>query len=169
MTAPLSDPTAILCGRAVVLENVFIGPYAVIRADEVDANGHMEAIVIGAHSNIQDVWSSTPSPERQSPSASGLRSHIARSSTAPARSATVLSSVSTACSSTARWAKAASWVTTRWSMAGDLPAWALRPFRTACRTPHRPRHHAKGQRRCLCVLGGRRAHQQLPRSGIQAP
>ncbi len=48
------DPTAILCGRVVVHENVFVGPYAVIRADEVDANGHMEAIVIGAHSNIQD-------------------------------------------------------------------------------------------------------------------
>ena len=48
------DPTAILCGRVVVHENVFIGPYAVIRADEVDANGRMEAIVIGGHSNIQD-------------------------------------------------------------------------------------------------------------------
>lgn len=48
------DPTAILCGRIVVQENVFIGPYAVIRADEVDEDGHMEPIVIGAHSNIQD-------------------------------------------------------------------------------------------------------------------
>ena len=48
------DPTAILCGRVVVHENVFIGPYAVIRADEVDANGRMEAIVIRGHSNIQD-------------------------------------------------------------------------------------------------------------------
>lgn len=48
------DPTAILCGRVVVQENVFIGPYAVIRADEVDAQGHMDSIVIGAHSNIQD-------------------------------------------------------------------------------------------------------------------
>ena len=48
------DPTAILCGKVVVHENVFIGPYAVIRADEVDAQGHMEPIVIGAHSNIQD-------------------------------------------------------------------------------------------------------------------
>ena len=35
------DPTAVLCGKVVVAENVFIGPYAVIRADEV-------------HSNIQD-------------------------------------------------------------------------------------------------------------------
>jgi carbonic anhydrase/acetyltransferase-like protein (isoleucine patch superfamily) len=48
------DPTAILCGRVVVHENVFIGPYAVIRADEVDELGAIEAIVIGAHSNIQD-------------------------------------------------------------------------------------------------------------------
>ena len=48
------DPTAILCGKIIVEENVFIGPYAVIRADEVDDNGEMEAIVIGAHSNIQD-------------------------------------------------------------------------------------------------------------------
>lgn len=48
------DPTAILCGRVIVCENVFIGPYAVIRADEVDADGHMQPIVIGAHSNIQD-------------------------------------------------------------------------------------------------------------------
>ena len=48
------DPTAILCGRVEVRANVFIGPYAVIRADEVDADGHMEPIIIGAHSNIQD-------------------------------------------------------------------------------------------------------------------
>jgi carbonic anhydrase/acetyltransferase-like protein (isoleucine patch superfamily) len=48
------DPTAILCGKVIVEENVFIGPYAVIRADEVDDNGDMEAIVIGANSNIQD-------------------------------------------------------------------------------------------------------------------
>ncbi len=48
------DPTAILCGLVIVKENVFIGPYAVIRADEMDANGHIDPIVIGAHSNIQD-------------------------------------------------------------------------------------------------------------------
>ena len=48
------DPTAILCGRVIVNGNVFIGPYAVIRADEVDENGHMEPILIGANSNIQD-------------------------------------------------------------------------------------------------------------------
>lgn len=48
------DPTAILCGLVIVEENVFIGPYAVIRAGEMDANGHIDPIVIGAHSNIQD-------------------------------------------------------------------------------------------------------------------
>jgi len=48
------DSTAILCGKIIVEENVFIGPYAVIRADEVDENGQMEPIIIGANSNIQD-------------------------------------------------------------------------------------------------------------------
>jgi carbonic anhydrase/acetyltransferase-like protein (isoleucine patch superfamily) len=48
------DNTAIICGKVVIGENVFVGPYAVIRADELDENGEMEAIVIGAHSNIQD-------------------------------------------------------------------------------------------------------------------
>lgn len=48
------DKTAIICGKVIVEDNVFIGPYAVIRADEVDENGEMEPIVIGAHSNIQD-------------------------------------------------------------------------------------------------------------------
>jgi carbonic anhydrase/acetyltransferase-like protein (isoleucine patch superfamily) len=48
------DPTAIVCGLVVIEENVFIGPYAVIRADEIDEHGHIEPIVIKAHSNIQD-------------------------------------------------------------------------------------------------------------------
>jgi carbonic anhydrase/acetyltransferase-like protein (isoleucine patch superfamily) len=48
------DNTAILCGKIIVEENVFIGPYAVIRADEVDENGNMDPIIIGANSNIQD-------------------------------------------------------------------------------------------------------------------
>jgi len=48
------DPTAILCGKIVIEANVFIGPYAVIRADEVNDDGGMEPIVIGADSNIQD-------------------------------------------------------------------------------------------------------------------
>jgi carbonic anhydrase/acetyltransferase-like protein (isoleucine patch superfamily) len=48
------DQTAILCGKIIVHENVFIGPYAVIRADEIDANGGMAPIIIHADSNIQD-------------------------------------------------------------------------------------------------------------------
>ncbi|KMZ11160.1 Carbonic anhydrase, gamma class [Candidatus Burkholderia humilis] len=48
------DPAAILCRHAIVEEDVFIGPYAVIRADEQNANGQIAPIRIGAHSNIQD-------------------------------------------------------------------------------------------------------------------
>ncbi|CAM3842556.1 carbonate dehydratase [Paracidovorax anthurii] len=48
------DPTAILCGRVIVQPRVFVGPYAVIRADDLNAQGHAEPIVIGAHSSIQD-------------------------------------------------------------------------------------------------------------------
>ncbi len=48
------DPTAILCGKVVVEENVFIGPYAVIRADERDDHGDIQTVRIGAESNIQD-------------------------------------------------------------------------------------------------------------------
>lgn len=48
------DQTAIVCGKVIVEENVFIGPYAVIRADEVNESGDMDPIIIGAHSNIQD-------------------------------------------------------------------------------------------------------------------
>ena len=48
------DQTAIICGKVIIHANVFVGPYAVIRADEVNAQGEMQAIVIGANSNIQD-------------------------------------------------------------------------------------------------------------------
>lgn len=48
------DNTAIICGKVIIHENVFIGPYAVIRADEVNEDGGMEPIIIGANSNIQD-------------------------------------------------------------------------------------------------------------------
>jgi carbonic anhydrase/acetyltransferase-like protein (isoleucine patch superfamily) len=48
------DPTAILCGKVIVEDDVFIGPYAVIRADETTADGKVEPIIIGAGSNIQD-------------------------------------------------------------------------------------------------------------------
>jgi len=48
------DKTAIICGHVIIGDNVFVGPYAVIRADEVDENGHLEPIIIGEDSNIQD-------------------------------------------------------------------------------------------------------------------
>ncbi len=48
------DPTAIICGRVIIEENVFVGPYAVIRADEVDENGEILPIIIKRDSNIQD-------------------------------------------------------------------------------------------------------------------
>ena len=48
------DQTAIICGKVIIEENVFIGPYAVIRADEVDSNGNIEPIIIHSNSNVQD-------------------------------------------------------------------------------------------------------------------
>ncbi|MFD2177211.1 DapH/DapD/GlmU-related protein [Veronia pacifica] len=48
------DPTAIICGKVIIEDNVFIGPYAVIRADEVNDAGSMEPIVIKRDTNIQD-------------------------------------------------------------------------------------------------------------------
>ncbi len=42
------DPTAIICGRVIVEDFVVVGPYAVIRADELNAAGDMEPIVIGS-------------------------------------------------------------------------------------------------------------------------
>ncbi len=48
------DKTAIICGHVIIEDNVFVGPYAVIRADETDENGEMEPITISADSNIQD-------------------------------------------------------------------------------------------------------------------
>ncbi len=48
------DQTAIICGKVIIGEHVFVGPYAVIRADELSAQGDMAPITIGACSNIQD-------------------------------------------------------------------------------------------------------------------
>ena len=48
------DQTPIICGKVMIHDNMFVGPYAVIRADEIDASGNMQPIVIGANSNIQD-------------------------------------------------------------------------------------------------------------------
>ena len=48
------DSTAIVCGHVVFEDNVFVGPYAVIRADEVNEEGEMLLILIKQGSNIQD-------------------------------------------------------------------------------------------------------------------
>ncbi|MBF9003113.1 MULTISPECIES: DapH/DapD/GlmU-related protein [Vibrio] len=48
------DPTAIICGHVIIEDNVFVGPYVVIRADEVNAEGTMEPIIIKQDSNLQD-------------------------------------------------------------------------------------------------------------------
>jgi carbonic anhydrase/acetyltransferase-like protein (isoleucine patch superfamily) len=48
------DPTALIIGKVIIGPGVFVGPFAVIRADETTPEGDMEAITIGADSNIQD-------------------------------------------------------------------------------------------------------------------
>lgn len=44
------DTTDIICGKVITGENVFIGPYAVIRADEVNEKGEIDPIIIGVNS-----------------------------------------------------------------------------------------------------------------------
>ncbi|MGI9345834.1 MAG: carbonate dehydratase [Gammaproteobacteria bacterium] len=48
------DETAVVIGRVIIGARVFVGPYSVIRADELDAEGQMQPVIIGADSNIQD-------------------------------------------------------------------------------------------------------------------
>ena len=52
--AAFIDPSAIICGKVIIGANVFVGPYAVIRADETDNSGSMHPIVIKDNTNIQD-------------------------------------------------------------------------------------------------------------------
>ena len=47
-------PTAILIGHVIVQQGVFIGPQAVVRADEPGPDGTIEPIVIARQANIQD-------------------------------------------------------------------------------------------------------------------
>jgi carbonic anhydrase/acetyltransferase-like protein (isoleucine patch superfamily) len=46
--------TATLIGKVLVGDHVFIGPHAVLRADEAGPHGRVEPVVIGEGSNIQD-------------------------------------------------------------------------------------------------------------------
>jgi len=50
----LIHPTATIVGRVRIGERAFVGPNAVIRADEVGSEGFIEPIVVGEDSNIQD-------------------------------------------------------------------------------------------------------------------
>lgn len=47
-------PTAVLIGNITVGKSVFIGPYAVIRADESTGNKPVSPVIIGDRVNIQD-------------------------------------------------------------------------------------------------------------------
>lgn len=40
------DPTAVICGRVIIHDYVYVGPYAVIRADELNADGDMDSLSI---------------------------------------------------------------------------------------------------------------------------
>lgn len=47
-------PSATLIGRVIIEDRVFIGPHAVIRADEPTSDGTVVPIAIGEGANIQD-------------------------------------------------------------------------------------------------------------------
>ncbi|MCK5077104.1 MAG: hypothetical protein KAR38_12045 [Calditrichia bacterium] len=47
-------PSAVVEGKVIIEENCYIGPNAVIRADEKAADGSIEPIVIRKNTNIQD-------------------------------------------------------------------------------------------------------------------
>ncbi len=47
-------PTATVIGRVCIGDRAFVGPHAVIRADEVGADGNIEPIVIEESTNVQD-------------------------------------------------------------------------------------------------------------------
>jgi len=48
------DPAARVIGNVRIGANVYVGPYAVIRADETGADGKTSPIIIEAESNVQD-------------------------------------------------------------------------------------------------------------------
>lgn len=48
------DPTAILIGNVQVSGGTFIGPAAIIRADEADEHGLVQPVLIGEECNVQD-------------------------------------------------------------------------------------------------------------------
>ena len=48
------DPSAQIIGNVRIGPNVYVGPQAVMRADEADTEGNVHPVIIGAESNIQD-------------------------------------------------------------------------------------------------------------------
>jgi carbonic anhydrase/acetyltransferase-like protein (isoleucine patch superfamily) len=50
----LIDPSAQIIGNVIIEKDVFIGPLAVIRADERGSDGKVKPIIIGEEVNIQD-------------------------------------------------------------------------------------------------------------------
>ncbi len=48
------DPTALVIGNVRIGPKVYVGPNAVIRADETDSNGKVAPIIIEEGSNVQD-------------------------------------------------------------------------------------------------------------------
>ncbi|MCK4913405.1 MAG: hexapeptide transferase [Planctomycetes bacterium] len=53
-SASYIDPTAQVIGNVHIGSQVYVGPNAVIRADESDDNGQVNSITIGAECNVQD-------------------------------------------------------------------------------------------------------------------
>ena len=92
--------SAIICGRVIVEDFVYVGPYAVIRADELNAAGDMDR-----SSSARTPYSGRRGDHSKSGAAVTM-AVTARSPTAPSSTARVAStigclSVSTACCSTA--------------------------------------------------------------------
>ncbi|MBW8035343.1 MAG: hypothetical protein FVQ79_06880 [Planctomycetes bacterium] len=48
------DPAARVIGHVIIGANVYVGPYAVIRADEIGDDGQVQPVIIGDESNVQD-------------------------------------------------------------------------------------------------------------------
>lgn len=111
------DPTAIICGKVIVSRHVFIGPYAVIRADETDDQGNLHPILIGEGTNIQD--GVVMHSKDGGPITIGRHSSIAHRAIVhgPCEVGDTSLSVSTACCSTALSVTAAPFVTMRLSTA----------------------------------------------------
>ena len=58
------DPTAIICGKVIIEDNVFIGPYAVIRADEVnELDEYIKGGKDNQHQQLREAYHHIPKPQ----------------------------------------------------------------------------------------------------------